>query len=64
MVSRDELVIETPTLFEAEEGDSDREAQPHRFAIDDDETDDDFDDFADFDHGEALTNSKKSKRKD
>ncbi|KAI7876506.1 serine carboxypeptidase-domain-containing protein [Mucor mucedo] len=60
----DELVIETPTLFEAEEGDSDREAQPHRFAIDDDETDDDFEDFADFDDGEALTNSKKSKRRD
>lgn len=69
MVSRDELVIETPTLFEAEEGDSDgeeistgRTQDNHQFSIDDE--DDDFEDFADFDDGEALTNIKKLKKKD
>ncbi|KAI9356124.1 serine carboxypeptidase-domain-containing protein [Pilaira anomala] len=77
----DELVIETPTLFEAEEGDSDEEeinttnqyrnqnqqqesSGSNRFAIDDEETDDDFEDFADFDDGEPLTNTKNFKKKD
>lgn len=76
IVSRDELVIETPTLFEAEEGDSDEEEistnqyrnqqqeSSDRFAIDDEETEDDFEDFADFDDGEPLTNTNKFKNKD
>lgn len=34
-----------------------------QFAIDDDETDDDFEDFADFDDGEALTSSAKKNKK-
>lgn len=66
---RDELVIETPMLFEADEDEDDNVNQQHQhFAIDDheDEEDDDFEDFADFDDGEALTtntNSKKFKKK-
>ncbi|EPB87281.1 hypothetical protein HMPREF1544_05902 [Mucor circinelloides 1006PhL] len=65
----DELVIETPMLFEADEDEDDNVNQQHQhFAIDDheDEEDDDFEDFADFDDGEALTtntNSKKFKKK-
>ncbi|RCH88514.1 hypothetical protein CU098_010097, partial [Rhizopus stolonifer] len=63
----DELVIETPTLFEAEHSDDDHDHRPtHRtgnnqhFAINnEDDSDDDFDDFADFDDGEALTQSKR-----
>lgn len=63
---RDELVIETPTLFEAEHSDSDHEHNNRQhFAIDDEEEeeDDDFDDFADFDDGEALTQPKKYKKR-
>jgi carboxypeptidase D len=74
LLFRDELVIETPTLFEAD-GFSDDETntppqsepsqtrkqqQPPRFAIADDE-DDDFDDFADWDEGESLTTADKKK---
>lgn len=73
---RDELVIETPMLFEAEESDDDQQEQQkgihtNSFAIDDgfeeeeEEDDDDFEDFADFE-GEAITsnNTKKYKKKD
>lgn len=65
---RDELVIETPTLFEADEdSDSDSHHQTtsrnhQHFAIDDDEEEDDFEDFADFDDGEALTQQASSKK--
>ncbi|KAI8876816.1 hypothetical protein K501DRAFT_326853, partial [Backusella circina FSU 941] len=69
----DELVIETPTLFEADgfsddetetppqsEPSQTRKQQTTRFAIADDE-DDDFDDFADWDEGESLTTANKKK---
>ncbi|CEP18402.1 hypothetical protein [Parasitella parasitica] len=58
----DELVIETPTLFEANDEDDMNQHHQH-FAIDDDEDEDeedDFEDFADFDDGEALANTKKT----
>lgn len=53
-IYRDELVIETPMLFEAEDEDD----------VDNEEELSDFDDFADFDDGETLTNAKKYKKKD
>lgn len=59
---RDELVVETPTLFEAEASDQEEEThkpENERFVLTDGETDDDFDDFADFDHGEGLTRNRR-----
>ncbi|KAI8386956.1 serine carboxypeptidase-domain-containing protein [Blakeslea trispora] len=59
----DELVVETPTLFEAEASDQEEEEthkpENERFVLTDGETDDDFDDFADFDHGEGLTRNRR-----
>jgi hypothetical protein len=50
-------------LFEAEDSDDVDDLHQH-FAIDDDDENTDLDDFADFDDGETLTNTKKYKKKD
>ncbi|OBZ84457.1 Pheromone-processing carboxypeptidase KEX1 [Choanephora cucurbitarum] len=63
----DELVVETPTLFEAEASDNEEEDRTalnkpnnqHFTLTDGEETDDDFEDFADFEHDEGLTKSKR-----